>query len=74
MTCRKMFRAKIMGRIGFAVYFQCSFRCERFVAARKVTKTPFKCSVTEGGKMEPQQARQRQVRIFLVRGPERAAE
>jgi hypothetical protein len=42
----KMFRAKIMGRIGFGACFQCSFRCERFVAPRKVPKTPITCNVT----------------------------
>ena len=39
MPPRKMFRAKMMGPIGFTACFQCSFRCETSVAARKVTKT-----------------------------------
>src|SRR5208283_691774 len=46
MPPRKMFREKMMGRIGFAACFQCSFRCETSVAARKVTKTPTSCIPT----------------------------
>ena len=44
MPPRKMFRAKRKRRIRFTACFQCSSRCETSVAARKVTKTPFRGS------------------------------
>ena len=41
-----MFRAKIWGRTRFAMCFQCSFCCEMFLPARKVTKTLPRCYLT----------------------------